>query len=275
MKKFIYGLLFSLMAVFTMSSCTAVDSSEVGIEFKKFSVTEQGKLEAVEVSGWNFYNPFTTSIYTYPVTVQRVDYDKFTVTTRDAAVFEMDPTLAYHLERSMAIQVFAKYRKPLEDIEKGYMKTAIYDAYRICGNKYTSDELMANRAKFEAEVRAMLDVSLGKEGFVVEEFTSQITPPASLREAIDAKNKAIQESLKAENEVKKAEANAKIDVAKAEGEAKALRIKADAEAYYNERIAKSLSPLIVQEDWIEKWNGELPQYNLGGGSNSMIMLPNK
>ena len=37
------------------------------------------------------------------------------------------------------------------------MRTCIYDAYRTAKNNYTSDELMANRGKFEAEVRAMLD----------------------------------------------------------------------------------------------------------------------
>lgn len=73
----------------------------------------------------------------------------------------------------------------------------------------------------------------------------------------------IQQSLKAENEVKKAEAEAKIAIAKAEGEAKAMRIKADAEAYYNRTISASLSTLIIQENFLEKWDGKLPQYWMG------------
>ena len=81
----------------------------------------------------------------------------------------------------------------------------------------------------------------------------------------------VQKSLKAENEVKEAEANAKIAVAKAEGEARAMKIKADAEAYYNRTIAASLSPLIVQEDWIEKWDGKLPQVQ---GSEKMMPVIN-
>ena len=204
----------------SLTCCTVVDNSEVGIKFKKFSVTEQGKLKTTPCSGFTFYNPITTSVYTYPVFIQRVDYKPFTVTTRDAAVFTMDPVLAYQLNRDMASEVFNKYRKPLRDIEAGYMRTCIYDAYRITANNYSSDELMASRAKFESEVRAMLDKSLGDEGFIVTEFTSQITPPESLSAAIEAKNQAIQESLKAENLVKQAEANAKIAIAKAEGEQK-------------------------------------------------------
>lgn len=244
--------------------CTVVDNAEVGIKFKRFSLTDQGTLKATPVTGFVFFNPITTAVFTYPVFIQRVDYEIFSVTTKDAAVFAMDPVLAYQVERSRATDIFAKYRKPLRDIESGYMRTCVWDAYRITANNYTSDELMASRAKFEAEVRAMLDASLGSEGFIVTEFTSQITPPASLSAAIEAKNTAIQESLKAENLIKQAEANAKIEIAKAEGTAKALKIQADGEAYYNRTVAASLNELLVRQDAIEKWDGKMPTYNGSG-----------
>ena len=188
--------------------CTRVDSSAVGVRFNKLSLTEQGTLDASPVTGYVFYCPITTDVFKYPTYVQRVDYDPFTVTTRDAAIFTMDPTMAYYLNRAKAVDVFFKYRRDLADIEAGYMRTVIYDAYRISANNYTSDELMANRAKFENEVRLMLDSALTAEGFIVTEFTSQITPPESLRKMIDAKNAAVQAALKAENEVKEAEAKA-------------------------------------------------------------------
>lgn len=271
-KLFFIALASLLMLSFAVSSCTVVDNSEVGIKFKKFSLTDQGELKATNVTGWVFYNPFTTRVFTYPVFVQRVDYDPFTVTAKDAAIFTMDPVLAYQLERDKATYVFNKYRRNLRFIEEGYMRTCIYDAYRITANNYTSDELMSNRAKFEGEVRQMLDKSLGEEGFQVKEFTSQIMPPDALRKMIDDKNAAIQSALKSENQVKEAEANAKIAVAKAQGEAEAMKIKADAEAYYNRTISASLSPLIVQEDWIEKWNGVLPTYASGGGGNAVPFM---
>ena len=86
----------------------------------------------------------------------------------------------------------------------------------------------------------------------------------------------IQSALKAANEVKAAEANAKIAIAKAQGEAEAMKIKADAEAYYNRTIASSLTENIVKEDFIEKWDGKLPQYFMSGtgsGNGVMKVLP--
>ena len=274
-KAKLYSTLTLILGVFIffLATCTKmVDNSEIGIKFKKFSLTDQGELVANQVSGLTFYNPITTRVFTYPVFIQRVNYDPFTVTTKDAATFTMDPMMAYQLDRTKAAYVFNKYRKSLREIEMGYIRTCIYDAYRISANNYTSDELMANRASFEQEVRAMLEKSLNEEGFKVQEFTSQITPPQSLSAAIEAKNQAIQEALKAENLVKQAEANAQIAIAKAKGEAEATRVKADAEAYYNRTISASLSPFIIQEDWIEKWNGQLPQVTSGQGG-MMINLP--
>ena len=250
--------------------CTKVDTSEVGIKFNKLSLTDQGKLDAMTVTGYVFYCPITTDVYTYETRVRQCDYDTLIVQTKDGTKFNMDPLLNYRIIRERAIDVFSKYRMPLDYIEGSYMKTAIYDAYRINANKYTADELIANRAKFEDDVKAMLETTLDGDGFHVEQFTSQIDPPKSLSDKIDAKNAAVQEALKTENEIQAAKAKAQIAVAKAEGEAKAMKIKADAEAYYNRTIAASLSPMIVQEDWIEKWDGKLPTFTGGTGSIPMI-----
>jgi regulator of protease activity HflC (stomatin/prohibitin superfamily) len=241
----------------------------VGIEFHKWSATEQdyGGVEGT-CKGWVFYNPITTSVFTYPTFTQRKQYETIKVNAKDASLFDMDPTIAYRINPDKACDIFTKYRVGVKELEEGYIRTCIYEAYRTCANQYTSDSLMSNRANFESDVRRRLEKSLMAEGFVVEEFTSKITPPQSLLSMIDAKNTAIQSALKAENEVKEAEANAKIAVAKAEGNARAMKIKADAEAYYNKTIAASLSPMIIQEDMIEKWDGKMPQIV---GGNGMIM----
>ena len=269
----VFIALIIILVPTTMVRCTRVDSSEVGIKFNKLSLTEQGKLDAVPVSGYQFYNPIKYDIYTYKTYMRSVDYRAFEVKTKDGTIFKMDPMLNYNLLRERAVDVFAKFRQPLEYIEETYIRNAIWDAYRINANNYTADGLMASQAKFESEVKIMLDSTLTRQGFHVEQFTSKIDAPDELQKMINEKNKAVQASLKAENEVKKAEADAKIAVARAEGEAKSMKIKADAEAYYNRTISASLSPMIVQEDWIEKWDGHLPQ--VSGGNTPLIQMPGK
>lgn len=261
MKKLLWigsGVITAVL-IFILCCFQTIDSASIGIRFYKWSSdpTKQGGVEGT-CKGLVWYNPFTERIFEYPLYVQRVVYSGFQVNTRDAAIFTMTPNLAYRIEESRAIDIFIKYRKPIDELEDGYIKTAIHEAYRTCANNYTADELMSNRAKFETEVRERLNESMNNEGFVVTEFTTKIDPPASLVNAIDQKNISQQNALKAENQVKEAEANAKIAIAKAKGEGEALRITADAEAYYNKTVAASLNQLLVQQYAIEKWNGTLP-----------------
>ena len=265
-------VLAAAMAIAAASSCTTVDSASGGIRFRKWSSNEnlRGGVEGT-CRGWVWFNPITESIFQYPTFIQRVTYDPFTVNPKDAAIFSMTPTLAYQIDEAKAADIFIKYRKPVRELEMGYIKTCIFEAYRTCANNYTSDELMANRAKFEAEVRARLDESMNQEGFIVREFTTKIDPPASLTAAINAKNEAVQNALKAENKVKEAEAEAKIEIAKAEGVAKALKIKGDGEAYYNKVVSASLNKLLVEQYAIEKWDGKLPTYS-GGDAVPFISL---
>lgn len=270
LKNLVIGVVsLILVLIIFFSCCTVVDAGEVGVKFHKWSANEQdyGGVEGT-CKGWVFYNPFTTNVFTYPTFTQRKQYETINVNAKDASLFEMDPTIAYRIDPGKACDIFTKYRVGVKELEDGYIRTCIYEAYRTCANQYTSDSLMSSRANFERDVRSRLEKSLMAEGFVVEEFTSKINPPSSLTEMINAKNSAVQSALKAENQVKEAEAQAKIKIAQARGEGDAMKIKADAEAYYNRTIAASLSPMIIQEDMIEKWDGKMPQIV---GSNGMML----
>ncbi len=48
--------------------------------------------------------------------------------------------------------------------------------------------------------------------------------------------------------------------------AEALRLKGDAEAAYNARVAASLTPVLIQQQYLARWDGRLPQYTLGSSS---------
>jgi len=266
--------ILALATAMLLSNCTTVDSTSVGIKFHKWSVSEekQGGVMGT-VRGFVWFNPFTQSVHQYPTYVQRVSYSEITVNTKDAAIFRITPNLAYRLDPDKAIDVFLTYRRPIKEIESGFILTCVFDAYRTIGNLFTSDELMANRGEFEGQVRTMLEQSLGSQGFQVVEFTAAIAPPASLVEAIDSRNRMVQEAMRAENEVARARAQAEIEVTKARGEAEALRIRGQGEADYNRMVAASLNMLLVQQYAVEKWDGKLPVYSAGGGNVPLITLP--
>jgi regulator of protease activity HflC (stomatin/prohibitin superfamily) len=255
-----------ILLVVLFNSCERVDAGHVGVKVNLYG-DNKGVDDVVAVTGMVFYNPITTKIYEFPTYIQHKEYRKtedgdnsFIVNSKDGSEFSVSPIMNYSVQREKVPAIFAKYRRPLVDIEEGFLKTAVYDAFRLATNKYTADELISNRAIFEVEVRRLLDGQLLKEGFVINQFTSNLIYPETFKKSIEAKNNAVQSALRAENEVKTAEAQAKIKVATAEGNAQAMLTSAKAEAEANRMKQQTLTPLLLQLEYINKWDGKLPVY---------------
>jgi len=261
-KRTLGGLVIIVAFAFFTSSCERIDAGHVGVKVNQYG-DNKGVDDIVAVTGVVFYNPITTRIYEFPTFIQHKEYkgdNSFIVNSKDGSEFSVSPIMNYSVQRDKVPAIFAKYRRPLEDIEEGFLKTAVYDAFRLATNKYTADELISNRAVFEIEVRRLLDGQLLKEGFTINQFTSNLIYPETFKRSIEAKNNAVQAALRAENEVKTAEAQAKIKVATAEGNAQAMLTSAKAEAESNRMKQQTLTPLLLQLEYINKWDGKLPVY---------------
>lgn len=267
-----------MIAFFSFIGLERIDAGHVGIKVNLIG-TGKGVDNATEVTGWVFYNRFTTKIVEFPTFVQHKEYKKdgdtdesFIINSKDGSEFHVSPLLNYSVQRDKVPYIFTKYRVELDAIEAGFLKTAVYDAFRVVANSYTADELISNRELFEIKVRKNLENHLLPEGFILAQFTSNLVYPETFKKAIEAKNNAVQSALRAENEVKTAEAQAKIKVATAEGNAKAMLTSAKAEAEANALKQRTLTPLLLQQMWVEKWNGKLPETMLGQNQNLMFGL---
>jgi regulator of protease activity HflC (stomatin/prohibitin superfamily) len=271
MRTIISGVVGFFILVTLFFSCERIDAGHVGVKVNQYG-DNKGVDDVVAVTGMVFYNPFTITIYEFPTFIQHKEYkgdNSFVVNSKDGSEFSVSPIMNYSVQRDKVPTIFSKYRRSLEDIEEGFLKTAVYDAFRLATNKYTADELISNRAVFEIEVRRLLDNALLKEGFVINQFTSNLIYPETFKKSIEAKNNAVQAALRAENEVKTAEAQAKIKVATAEGNAQAMLTQARAEAEANKLKQSTLTSLLLQQQWIEKWDGKLPVY----GQAPMLYKP--
>ena len=89
------------------------------------------------------------------------------------------------------------------------------------------------------------------------------------------------EQAKADYESAKLDAATKLERARANAEAKLINAKASAEAAIirakgqteaNRLITQSLTPLILEYNKVNRWNGKLPTTSVGGGSNTIIGL---
>ena len=274
----------SLFLILMTFGCERIDAGHVGVKVNMYG-DGKGVDDVTEVTGWVFYNPLSTKIVEFPTYVQHIEYtrkvdeygevesdESFIVNSKDGSEFHVSPILNYSVKRDKVPYIFSKYRVELSLVEQGFLKTAVYDAFRIVANSYTADELIGNREKFELKVRQVLQKQLEPEGFMLSQFTSNLVYPETFKKAIEAKNNAVQAALRAENEVKTAEAQAKIKIAKAEGNAQAMLTSAKAEAEANRLKQQTITPMLLQLEWINKWDGRLPSTQLGSGNGLMYNL---
>lgn len=258
MKNLSKLLLLSLV-LGTIASCTRIDAGHEGILIKQYG-TEKGVQNAKLVTGRVWYNPFTEDVEQYATFIQTIDYEPFSVNAKDGSEFIVDPTLSYNMVEGQAPQVFVKYRKSLDEISKTTIYNYVKDAFRLQMNKYTTDEIVSSREKFETDVQNSLSNVLSDEGFKLHQLTSGLQYPKTIVDAVNLKNKTIQEGMRVENELRVANAQAQKLIVQSEARAKAMIIEAEAQKRANELKQQSLTPLLIQDKFIERWDGKAALY---------------
>lgn len=242
------GVLLTLLAIGTFSSCTRIDAGHEGILIKQYG-SSKGVQDVVLVTGIVFYNPFTERVAQYPTFIQTVDYQPFTVNAKDGSSFTVDPTLSFNIIPKHSPKIYVKYRKDIEDVSHTTIYNYVKDAFRLQMNKYSTDDIVSNRERFETDVQQTLGKVLDVEGFRLEQLTSGLQYPQTIVDAINSKNEAIQNAMKVENELRVAEAQARKMIVIAEAENKANKLR-----------QKSLTPMLIQAMFIDKWDGSSALY---------------
>lgn len=246
-----------IIIVSCLYSCTRIESGHEGILIKQYG-SDKGIQDVSLVTGRVWYNPWVEDVEQYATFIQTVDYEPFDVNAKDGSSFTVDPTLSFNIVPGNAPKIFRKYRKDLDEVSKTTILNYVKDAFRLQMNKYTTDEIVSNREKFETDVQKTLSDVLDKEGFHLEQLTSGLKYPQTIVDAVNSKNKAVQEAMKVENELRVSEA-----------QAKKLIVQAEAEKRANELKQQSLTPMLIQQMFIEKWDGKTPLYG-----NSPVMFKN-
>jgi regulator of protease activity HflC (stomatin/prohibitin superfamily) len=276
----IIGVLLLGGIIFSVQSCTHINAGHVGVSVKKCG---GGGVDDNPIpTGYHWRNPFCEDVIEYPTSLQTIiladgDSDKsndgITVNSIEGLPITVDVSLSLTLEAAKVPAIYKKYRSGIERIISSFIRQTIREALQIQFAKWTAEEIYAQKKEIiRGEAQKFLTDRLTIEGFVLSQFTlNDVRVPKQVTDAINAKVAMTQEAQKAEAEVRKTEAIAKQTRAAATGNADALRLRADAEAYYNQTVAKSLTPEFVLYQAQQKWNGQLPQFN-GGGVVPFVQL---
>ena len=269
MKNFKF-LLLALVAITAFSSCgyERIDAGHVGIRVNLYG-DDKGVDDVTEVTGAQWYAPWKTQIFEFPTYVQNADYsddedsgDSFSVSSKDGLPIGIEAGINYRVLSDSVVPVFKKYRKPLDELESTILRKLVRKAFSDAAGNYTAENIYEKKRDFFQQAEDYVRNYLEPEGFIVEQVVPINDPhlPESVKENIEAKVNATQTALRKQEELAQAKADAAKMVEKARGDSLANVITAAGEAEAYKLKKRELNELLVQQQFIDKWDGKLPTY---------------
>jgi regulator of protease activity HflC (stomatin/prohibitin superfamily) len=235
-----------------------VDSGHVAILVENLG-DSKGMSKVEYKRGWVLYNSFTQRYYEFPVFQQHIDYEENVVITKGGFQATIKPSFNYSLNPTTVDNMFQNLRVDIKTVEQGWLKNAIISSVNDVANLFTVDSIFNHRAEFETAIITEANKRVGK-WFTVSQLRTNIAPPPAITASIEEKTKAVQEAQAAVQRTLVATAEAQEKIARAKGDSAQAVIKAAGEAMANKLKQQTITPLLIQLEYINKWDGKLPVY---------------
>ena len=258
LERYSYGVgggLVLVVLVVLFESVTVVPAGMRGVQvtFGEVNMTPLA-------NGMHLVNP-VSNIKNINIQLQRATMESASAGTKDMQQVHTDIVINYRLNADKVAYIYKDFGV---DLVNKVLTPSLNEAFKSVTGHYTSEELITKRDQVSAGILehvrtklAQFDISVDSVSLVNFGFS------AEYQKAIEQKVIATQMKQKAEQDLERIKVEAASRIAQAEGEAKAISIQAQA-------IQSNGGQNYVQLQWIEKWDGKLPNTVLNG-SNSMML----
>src|SRR5277367_741568 len=291
----VVGLLIAAVIFFNyIASITRIGAGYVGVEIV-LSGSQRGPSEIPIRTGWVFYSPLRSQIIEFPTFVQTVKWthdlneghavnEEMSYNSKEGMEIYSDVSLSYAIDPKMVPDFYLKYRASNLDIfTHGILRDIVRNSLNEVASTYSVEQIYGEqKAEFLHKVEALIQTKMTPVGVGIQQFGFIGAPrvPDVISSAITGKARAIQSAEQAQNELAQTQAEAAKKIAEADGDAKSEVARAQGEAEANRIRQASITPQLLelrrlenQKSLIDRWNGQLPQVESGGGNGIMLQLP--
>lgn len=183
-------------------------------------------------------------------------------------------TTNWHLDPNGVMDFYKQYGDDdKERIDAQIINTNIQEKVKTAATGFMADEQLGKQQETRKATLEMMRNDLQKYHIIVDDVVfDDIDFGASYNASFERKGVAKQDAEAASYLKQKSQNEADASVIAASGAAKVKVLGAEAEAKAQELVRQSLTPEILQQQAISKWNGAYPQYMLGGSSVPLIQV---
>ncbi len=248
---FILVLTTIILLTIITGSYFSVSVGEVGVLFNKITATKSSFQQ-----GFHFKIPLIQAITHFDVKTQKVDVNS-TGASKNLQEIRYETVINYHLEYDKVNNLYTKVGKDYIDKvivpcvnESLKAATALFPVEEIIQKRYELKQIA------EQHIRDRLtnyNIILEAMNIVDIDFTDEF-------------NKVVEEKQMEEQKIKTAEYQRR----QAEEYKKKTILEAEAEAQKQNLLRQTTSKEVISLKWIEKWNGQLPQYLMGKDADILV-----
>jgi regulator of protease activity HflC (stomatin/prohibitin superfamily) len=209
---------------------------------------------------------------------------KYDAASKDLQAVHVDMVLNYRLIADRAPEVYRSIGLTFSSV---IIDPAAQEVLKAQTATHNAAEILLKRPAIKADIQKDLTAWLARYGIELKEAAlANIRFDPAYEKAVEAKQIEEQKAEQKRYELIQAQRQAEIVAAQAKGKgdaareeargvAEALRLKGDAEAQYNAKVSASLTATLIQQQYLARWDGKLPQYSFGGGGAvPFVQIPN-
>lgn len=252
-KIIVFSVIGLFLIITIFCSFTTIKSGEVGLK------TRFGKIVNTSLNeGINFKIPYIERIVKVNIKVQKVEL-KTESSSKDLQTIKTKLAINYRVSNDKAVSL---YKTVGSSYEETILQPAIQESIKAIMSQYTAEQTITLRNEVSDKCLQEIQTRVEKYGIVIDEFNIiDLDFSEAYNQAIEEKQVAEQKVLTAQQELEKT---------KIEAEKKVVEARATKEA--NELLNQTLSDEVLLKQFIEKWDGKLPETYAGNDILSIFNL---
>ncbi len=238
------GLLWLLIILFGCFS--TVKTGEIGIK------TRFGKIIGNTTNEGIIFKSPLEKIKKINIKVQKYENKNgLETSTKDMQIVNnIKVVVNYQVDGKRAVNLYKTVGTNYKDT---VLDPAIQETIKAVISQYTAEELVTKRSEISLDISNKLNDRINKYGI------NSVSVSINNFDFSEEYNKAIENKAVAEQEVE----TSKNQLEKAKVDAETKKVKAQGEAEANKLLEQSLTNEIIEQQFIEKWDGKLPSTYAG------------
>lgn len=258
------GIILGIFLIITIfNSFKSIPTGYVGVK------TRFGEVQnTVMNEGINFKIPYIEKIVLLDCRTQKLDYTMEASSKDLQKISNLKVSVNYNIIKDSANKL---YREIGTSYQSVVLEPALYEAIKSTIANYTAEELITKRSEVSALATEAFFNRVHDYGIIVTALNiTDLSFSAEFDAVIEQKQIVEQQTKQAQLELEKAriENEAKIENAKAEAE-----VMKQQNSQITEQTLR-LKELEIMEEYVEKWNGQLPTTMLNDNISGLFNLNN-